>query len=162
MFSPNDQSEKISKLKATKERLTRQLEELQREVRDANQENSMLQKQCQDYERRIEKLSTALEKEQEMTGNLKDILSEEKMRVNKLKDDLDRESENVSILVLETNAVKIRFMSKRDRYQNLLDRSEDCISFFLFQICLDKRYFSLTDFQKRRTYILKRKMKSVI
>lgn len=102
MYSPNapDQSEKVSKLKSAKERLTRQLEDIQRELRDANQENSLLQKQCQDYERRLDKLTSAFEREQELTINLKDALNEEKMRVNKLKDDLHRESETVRFLLL--------------------------------------------------------------
>lgn len=120
MFSPNDQTEKISKLKATKERLTRQLDELHRELRDANQENSMLQKQCQDYERRVEKLSTALEKEQDMTGNLKDILNEEKMRVNKLKDDLDRESENVSKTISTLFLSKILYCLLKTKYLHVI------------------------------------------
>lgn len=99
MFMPPDQSEKISKLKNVKERLTNQVTDLENELREANHENNLLQKQCREFERQLEKLSDAVERERQISATLRDQLSTEKIKTSKLAEDLQKENHRVSVYV---------------------------------------------------------------
>lgn len=88
--------EKIYKLKLSKDRLTKQVDELQSELKEAGRENVALQKQCREYERQLESLNIALERERDLTSGLRDMMKEEKMKGNRLNDQLERENQTVS------------------------------------------------------------------
>lgn len=96
----SDQADKISKLKSRKEKLVNQVEELQNELREANYENSLLQKQCREYELQISRLNDALEREKELSAELKNLARDEKNYNSKLKDELERENKKVIFFYL--------------------------------------------------------------
>jgi len=127
VFSPNDQSEKIDKLKATKDRLTEQLEQLQHDLKEANFENSALQKQCREYEKQIDRLNDSLEREKELSQELKSLAQDEKVHNDRLKEDLQREMERVHHLQSEMNDVRDKMENEINDLQEKLHHAGQTI-----------------------------------
>ena len=81
-------------------------EEMGLELREARQENIMLQKQLRSQERQIEDLETALERErrsvmeeQRNVSETRALHEEEKMKNRRIVEELERQADNVSVIV---------------------------------------------------------------
>ena len=81
-------------------------EEMGLELREARQENIMLQKQLRSQERQIEDLETALERErrsvmeeQRNVSETRALHEEEKMKNRRIVEELERQADNVSLIV---------------------------------------------------------------